>query len=120
MNDPYVYNYKGKPAGRLNERLAKSQNVTPEQLENLKALHMLKLDVFKAMEKTDDPEELKIRARQVEAIEFQLQANWNFTLDKTYHEWYKVPKCKCPHYDNQERRGTDLSVRNQDCPIHGW
>lgn len=116
--------YNGKPMYNLNGRLIESQGVTDEQLKRLLVLHELKLFLFELMEKTDDPVQLKAGADLFEQIEFALQRNWNFTEDAGFHEWYTVPKCRCPKLDNAERRfpgaSVDLRIYSGDCPIHKW
>lgn len=131
MDDKYVITYNGKPVSRLNERLVARQGVTDEQLENLKAIHELKLELFRLMGivlaeylRDGDATELKAGADLLEQIEFALQRNWNFSEDSGMHEWYLVPGCMCPKMDNQERRfpnaPTFLRIVNVECPIHGW
>jgi hypothetical protein len=116
LKDPYITWFNGKPVGRLNERLAVAQGVTPDQLKELVNLHNQKLEIFKLMGETDDADdadELKKLAAQVEEVEFALQKNWNFTQDKNFHEWYLVPKCACPKMDNADNKGTPYGIRVQ-------
>jgi hypothetical protein len=111
--------------------MAKRQGVTDEQLENLKAIHEIKLELFRLMGialaeylRDGDATELKSGAHLLEQIEFALQRNWNFSEDTGMHEWYLAPGCRCPKMDNAERRFPNapgsLRVINGDCPIHGW
>lgn len=113
--------YKGQPHGALNERLILRQGVSDEQLERLKQLHVMKLDLFEEMKETDDRDKLREGAKRLQAIEFAMQDNWNFEQDKGMHEWYLIPKCTCPRMDNIDNRypGSDRRIINLDCPVHG-
>ena len=95
------------------------QNLDVSELRALKSLHAEKLKYFKLMEETDDQAKLREYAGEVKFIEFEMQKNWHFPQDETFHEWYRVPKCTCPKMDNADRRGTKYMVINQQCPIHG-
>lgn len=119
--DKYIVTYNGKPVSRLNERLAKKQGVTDEQLTQLRLLHEVKHEVFRLMTLTSDPEQLKNGANLVEQLEFALQRNWNFPEDRGMHEWYDVPGCTCPKMDNADNRypGSEMRIHMMDCPIHG-
>lgn len=115
-----VCDENGEVLYHLNAGLILQQNVTADELKNLKKLHLEKNKVFNEMRNTDDSAKLIEYAKEVTRIEFDMQSNWHFPIDETYHEWYKVPKCKCPKMDNAERRGTQYQIRVQDCPIHGF
>lgn len=109
----------GKVAYYLNERLAERQGVTDQEMITLVDLHQQKLAIFGQMHAISDPYELRRLAGLVETIEFEMQKNWHFPLDKTFHEWYNVPNCTCPIMDNEERRGTTYQIIDAKCPIHG-
>lgn len=111
--------YNGKNIGYLNPTLVKKNNITDSELETLKKLHCEKAHFFEQMEATNDSKQLKLFAAYVTAIEFQLQKTWHFIQDEKMHEWYKVPKCRCPKIDNMEARGTKFQIISGDCPIHG-
>jgi hypothetical protein len=112
--------YDGEYQYRLSQSLAVSQRVTDEQLEALKRLHQKKLTLFALARLTDNKVALRQIAADFEQVEFDMQSNWNFPIDRKFHEWYTVPKCRCPRMDNMERRGaTDSRIIVQDCPVHG-
>lgn len=111
--------HAGKVAYYLNESLAERQGVTDQEMINLVQLHQEKLTIFDQMQATTDRNELRRLAGLVETIEFEMQKNWHFPLNKTFHEWYKVPKCTCPKMDNEDRRGTTYQIIDAKCPIHG-
>ena len=70
------------------------------------------------MEQADDVYLLRKFAKQVTRIEYQLQEAWGFKKNRFMHEWYLVPKCKCPKMDNAEARGTKYQIISGNCPIH--
>jgi hypothetical protein len=111
--------YKGIKQYSLNSALILRQKVNLAGVEQLKLLHATKLDIFEKMENENRPNILKAYAKVVEEIEIALQTEWNFAPNINFHEWYKVPKCKCPKMDNHDLRGTDRRVISQLCPIHG-
>lgn len=118
-NQSYAVSHNGKIQYYLNQGLAERMGVTDQELINLIDLHQHKLSLFDNMEVTKDTRELKQFAKQVEQIEFDLQKNWHFPQDSSFHEWYTVPQCTCPHMDNADMRGIDRRIISQSCPVHG-
>lgn len=117
--------YRGKPASRLNDRLAAQQKLSPEACRKLTLLHELKHYFFDEMRalnprKLKDRAELKLGVERLEKLEFELQRTWGFPEDSNYHEWYYLPHCLCPQIDNREYRGFDHRITVQNCPAHGW
>ena len=111
--------YGGKVVYRLNERLAEQQGVSDQEMINLVELHQEKLVIFSQMEATTNRLELRRMAGLIETIEFEMQKNWHFDLNKDFHEWYLVPNCTCPQMDNEDRRGTPHRIVDAKCPVHG-
>jgi len=103
----------------LNSNMARDQNVSSENIEMLKETHILRALIFAAMERTDNITTLKNFAKMFERLEFLQQELWGFKKDSNWHQWFDVPKCKCPKLDNADRIGSEESVMNSDCPIHG-
>lgn len=116
--DLYQVTYKGQKMYKLNERLSRMQGLSVEDIETLKDLHVIKLEIFEKMEKSSDKKELQELALEVENIEFQLQKTWKFKQDRNYHDWYLVPKCSCPKMDNVDMKGTIYRTINHNCIIH--
>lgn len=104
---------------KLNEKLVKEQNLTPEGISQLKKIYGLEIDIKRAMSKTDDPEELKKLANQMTSVEFKKQKIWGFPLNENQHRWFDVPKCVCAKADNKDRLGTIYRSIMADCPVHG-
>lgn len=111
--------FKGQPQYQLNEHLIARQRLTDEDVKALVKVHKRKLALFDKLEKTDDVKVLKRGALSLQRIEFEMQRIWGFPLDENFHEWYLIPKCTCPKYDNADRRGTPYKVVNGSCPVHG-
>jgi hypothetical protein len=120
MERDYRVFYNKQLVYSLNGYLAERQCITDEQLEALKRLHRKKQSLFALARLTDNKTELRQIAADFEKVEFEMQDNWNFPMTKSFHEWYLVPKCKCPLTDNAQRRGaTDSRIIVENCPIHG-
>jgi hypothetical protein len=119
-NENLVIYYDGKPLTALNSNLVKKQNLTEEEINILKNLHIEMHEIKEQMKKTDDPNELHELAFIVENLEFMMQGAWGFVKDRNYHtHWINVPKCICPKMDNQDNYGTPYRVIRDDCPVHG-
>lgn len=113
-NDKVVY--------YLNGNLAIANKVTDEELEQIKALHVKKLDLFDIATQAaaaNNTDLLKSLAAELQQIEFDMQKAWHFPQDHTFHEWYAIPGCRCPKMDNAEARGVDRRIYSGACPIHG-
>ncbi len=119
LGEDTVVFHNNKPAYALNSSLVLKQQLDVSELRALKSLHAEKLKYFDLMEQTDDPEKLKAYANEVKFIEFEMQKNWHFPQDESFHDWYRVPKCTCPKLDNQDRKGSRFKVIDPQCPIHG-
>lgn len=99
---------------RLNNSLLIQQGVTEEQEKRLVALHNELHTVLENPFIYDDPVKL------VEEIEYDLQENWNFNLDKNKHShWYRLKGCTCPKLDNKSYWGTKYRITDPDCMWHG-
>ena len=115
----YAVNFKGVPQYYLSKSIALRNNITLEQLEKLKQLHVRKLELFEQMAQETDRVILRKMAAEFEQIEFKMQENWNFPQDRNMHEWYTAPQCTCPKMDNRDNRGTKYRTINLSCPVHG-
>lgn len=108
----------------LNQSLVSKQDVSTDKEQHIIELHKILNSVIKSM-RTLDPEnqrdliELKESVKIVESLEYMLQCSWNFSVDKNYHSWWhRLPHCRCPNMDNNERQGTQYRVYNGECPLH--
>lgn len=98
----------------LNENLMVAQGVTEEQKEKLYALHSRLNEVISNPLAYDDP------VSRIEEIEYELQENWNFNLDKNKHtHWSRIRGCSCDKYRNRELFGTSIRIYARDCLWHG-
>lgn len=109
----------GKYEYYLNDKLAKLNNVSDENIAKIVKAHIFKLKQFELMEQTDNKCLLKSLADVIEQIEYELQELWGFAKDKNFHRWFDVPKCTCPKLDNEERIGTSYRIIAVHCPVHG-
>jgi len=106
-------------AYRINSRMARDRGLTRVEVIAIRDFHVQKLEIFEQMKKEKDPTSLKQYAKLIEHIEYEIQELWKFPKDRSWHEWYAVPKCMCPKMDNRERRGTNYQIISSECPIHG-
>lgn len=123
IDGKYAIVFNGKTVYYLNSNLAKRQQVTDDELEQLKQLHQSKLQLFeeaKTAAAADDTIALKIHVLALEHIEYAMQRTWHFSEDRTFHEWYNLPGCACPKMDNADSRGVDRRIVVRDCPAHGF
>ena len=74
----------------LNDKLAKSRNISDEVLSRIVHWHKVKLGIFEQMSGTDNSGELKKLAKMVEDIEFTLQELWGFPRDANFHRPWDV------------------------------
>lgn len=88
-------------------------------LESIKDAHILKMLIYRDIEKTDNPVELRSLNLQLQELEFHLQDLWGFSRDARYHRFWEYPKCICPKSDNIDRYATGFAIVNSDCPLHG-
>ena len=102
----------------INRDLLVTQGVE-KNLETIKDLHLAKFKIFDKIENTDDKDELKKYAYELNHIEFNLQEAWGFPRSNNYHKFWLMPKCKCPKMDNEERYPGAFYVVNASCPLHG-
>lgn len=118
LNDIHIVYHNGKPVFSINEQLLKVQGVE-ERLEDIKKLHVERLELFDIMKTTVDPSELKTLNNTFMEIEGDLQALWNFPPNKNYIRFWQVPQCSCPKMDNEEAYPTGYYIKHMDCLIHG-
>lgn len=102
----------------LNPRLVASQQLTPEAIAKIEALHEVRHKLIKRMKLAKKPETLKTLAWRVTETEYALQTAWGFPTDSAYHRYWELPGCSCPRLDNAD----DWPYRqhySQTCLIHG-
>lgn len=120
-NDSEILEYQGHKYN-AKSRLLERQKVTDKQKETLAYLYFCMDRLFddaREMNPNKQANRLRAVAEQIEAIEFQLQDNWNFPRNKSFHSyWYKIPHCSCPKMDNADRLGTGSFVYSCDCSVH--
>lgn len=91
-----------------------------ENLELLKSLYKRKFKLYERMEKSFKKETLRELAERVRQNEFKIQKAFNFEPSDNFFRFWEMPKCNCPHMDNQERFGCGVGyIYRGDCPIHG-
>jgi len=119
MTDKYAVTYKGSVVTYLNERLAKQQKVTDEQLAALRLSHQVRFVLFKEAKATKDRRKLKLLAKLFDELEFMQQEQWNFPQDPNFHRFFELPGCTCPKLDNEDALGTIYRITDLQCAAHG-
>lgn len=118
-DDSYTVYYKRKPALRLNARLIIQKNLSKDTIENIKALHVERLQIEETMSNPQiTKDQLQTQFKLWTANQYLLQAAWNFPEDSNFHPSHRLPGCLCAKLDNDERLGTEFKVITQGCPIH--
>lgn len=113
------------PGVTLNAGLVEKQGLSERDINDITKLHELKHYVFQIMDSvkgvTDDDRLILLQCvDMVEKIEYKLQQTWKFKIDRSWHNWYEVPKCGCPKMDNRGYKGVgDYRIINRDCILHG-
>lgn len=105
---------------KLNKKLLVSQNVSESQIETLYELYnQLEVLINQSKDKTLSEAQYKRIGDSVETIEFELQKNWNFEMDRSFHTHYlKLDGCDCPRMDNRDDYGY-RRWNNGGCKYHG-
>lgn len=109
----------GKIQYYISKRLVKRQRVSKQNLQKIIFLHELKLIIYELIKLTEDRAELKDYVTQLTNIEFRLQDSWGFPRNSEFHRFWETPKCTCPKLDNEERVGTQFTITNGSCILHG-
>lgn len=111
-------NYNGKKH-ELNRNIIVEKNLNVLTIIKILNLHELKNKFCLKMKKTDNPKLLYIFGQLIKTIEFKLQELWRFPQDESYHEFYNLPKCKCPKLDNYDLKGVkNAHIISENCPVH--
>ena len=104
----------------LSPGLALKQEMTAEDIEKVKALHVKLHNLFIEITKCSDETKYPQYVKQVEDIEYEMQDAWKFERDVNRHSWwYKIPHCVCPVLDNIDSWGLPRRVISGVCPMHG-
>lgn len=121
MIDPVICDSSGKKVMKLNPMLIDRQNLSAVEVQEIKDLHLVRLQLLKEMSEfdvEDDLEQIVTWALFHEENQFALQKAWRFPQDRNFHDWFEVPHCSCPKLDNLDRKGTKYQVMDPCCPIH--
>ena len=115
--------YNGKIDSHLNTSLILKQKLNKEEIEEIKRLHVIRLELFDYMRRPEvikDIELLHECAKGMELIEYAMQKAWKFDMDVTKHNWwYRGPNCICPRMDHEERFGVGDRIIKHNGPCHG-
>lgn len=103
---------------KLNEALIRKQNLTWAEVEEIKKLHGLKNDIIKLMRNTVNDEVLLALSDVITSIEYNLQDNWHFPRNNSFHKFWNLPHCTCPKIDNDDRYPSGFYVYNRQCLLH--
>lgn len=117
MDKKYFVKY-GKRKMWLNPHFLE-RNKAEENIELIKELFVKKFKLFSRMDRSDKKETLMRLAEEVTQNEFEIQKAFNFEPNINFHRFWELPKCKCPHMDNQDMWGTGRFIYTEHCPIHG-
>lgn len=101
---------------QLNYLLVLKQKLSEEDVKEIKRLHKKIARLYDKIEKTKD----KAILQEIEDATMDLQRAWKFEPNKNYHEFWRIPGCECPKYDNEDLKGVDLAIYSQNCPWHGY
>lgn len=118
MIDNLTVVYKGVPKFRLNARLVAQKELTAEEVEVVKLLHTVRLDIEEVMS-TAAKGDLKALYADWYDNQQYLQAAWGFPANDNYIRFWEVPQCTCPKLDNRDSWPHGHYIVNCSCPVHG-
>lgn len=102
----------------LNAALVHRQGIGDDAIAQLKSSHVVRLHLFRLMERETDAGHLLALAHEFDQLEFVQQRLWNFDRNASYHRWHSVPGCTCNNQANDELMGRPFRLVSLDCPIH--
>lgn len=110
--------YKGVKVTRLNPRLVAQKNLSEEEVEHIKRLHVVRLEIEDHMREAP---EVDLKALYADWHDNQqyLQEAWKFPKNDNFIRFWEVPRCTCPKMDNEERCGVGHFIVSCNCPVHG-
>jgi hypothetical protein len=110
--------HNGEIISYVNPKMLDKQNAW-DKLGAIKLLHVLRHVLHQDMEKINDPVELHKHWQSCIQIELELQDLWGFERNVNFIQFWKVPKCSCPVYDNMDNYPTGPYVIDLGCLVHG-
>jgi hypothetical protein len=117
----YEVHYDGKIVHYINPNLAQQQELTDLQIDQLKDLHIIRMQLYERIDYflEADPNHIPALLIEYTSGEYEMQRLWGFPEDSNYHRFWDIPACACPKMDNNERVGTEYTVISGGCPLHG-
>lgn len=113
-----VVSYLGIDRFILNKRLMDQQNCW-ENLDKIKKLHVLRLQIEDQMVNDADPVQLDFLVSEWTQNQFDLQEAWKFPLDAKFHRFWDIPACRCAKLDNNDAYPTGYYSISGGCKLHG-
>ena len=120
----YIVDFGDGEKAMINPHLVEEQELTDEDIEEIRAFWNIRHSIEKDMESLDPQHkgnkvELKKLLKVWTENEFNLQEAWKFDKNADYHKWWHLPHCTCPKMDNDDNYPTGLYYMMGDCPYHG-
>jgi hypothetical protein len=108
--------------GTLNPILIEQQGITSDAVKRLNHLHYIREGMFELAARMDpaipfDLVMLRRGAVRLELLEFEMQKQWNFDMNRDKHSWWcLMPHCECnPQYTSI----FPVRATSTPCKIHG-
>ena len=111
--------WNGVPQFRLNARLAAQKGLSQEDVNHIKTLHHMRLDIEDAMLEEPSRKTLERLNSEWMYVNRALQTAWKFAQDDNFIRFWEVPHCTCPSMDNSDRYPFGPYITNCNCPLHG-
>lgn len=121
MSDKYNVYLNGKHVTTINPGLVRSKNITDEQLEVIKELHVQRLSIEEVMKNTspENKNQLKSLFKDWTHTQNELQEAWGGTINPALHPFWQVPHCTCPNYEQGSYQEEAIVYHDPECPVHG-
>lgn len=103
----------------LSASLICQQGLSREEVEYVKHLHKLRLEVEEQMRIAPTKHILRGFNSCWTDLQFLLQDAWKFPRDSTRHRFWEVPRCSCPRMDNEDSYPNRYYTISCNCEVHG-
>ncbi|NCP98073.1 hypothetical protein GW796_08665 [archaeon] len=113
-SDKHFVIYKNETITRINPQLVSKQQISDDELEIIKNLHIQRFLIEKSFISGDID---ATNYREAWAInQFSLQQAWKFSKDKNFHVFTSMQGCSCPSMNNYPYGPYSYS---KTCRVHG-
>lgn len=117
----YDIYFNGVQKNTINPGLVRSKNISDEQLEVIKELHVQRLSIEEVMKNTDPTNKNQLRSlfKDWTHTQNELQKAWGSEPNAQLHPFWQVPHCICPNHKQGKYQEESIVHHHPECPVHG-